>query len=73
MDHLYYSTSQTFFYTCRAYKNEETEFGPRKPWISLSGDDDGKHYILTPVSESRDSFEYELHLFIESGEKKRDR
>ena len=38
-----------------------------KPWISLSGDDDGKHYVLTPVSEARDNFEYDLHLIIESG------
>ena len=38
-----------------------------KPWISLSGDDDGKHYVLYPSSEDRNDFTYEKHMIIETG------
>merc|ERR1711997_951461 len=40
----------------------------RKPWISLSGDDDGKHYVMYPKSEDKDNWEYDLHLIIDTGE-----
>ena len=39
----------------------------RKPWISLSGDDDGKHYVMYPKSEDKDNWEYDLHLIIDTG------
>jgi hypothetical protein len=39
----------------------------RKPWISLSGDDDGNHYIMYPKSEDKDNWEYDLQLIIETG------
>ena len=52
----------------REYQALETEYGPAKPWISLSGDDDGKHYILMPVSEDRDNFDYDMELLIETGQ-----
>ena len=46
-----------------------TESGePLKPFISLSGDDDGKHYILYPVSEDKDDWTYERHLLVETGD-----
>ena len=51
----------------RDYANQETEFGLMKPWISLSGDDDGKHYVLYPSSEDRNDFTYEKHMIIETG------
>ena len=38
-----------------------------KPWIALSGDDDGNHYVLTPVSEDRIDFTYEVTMIIDSG------
>ena len=44
-----------------------TENGPAKPWIALSGDDDGKHYILMPQSEARDNFDYDMQMIIETG------
>ena len=51
-----------------AYSEEVTAEGlPLKPWISLSGDDDGKHYILYPVNEDKEDWTYEKHLIIETG------
>ena len=46
----------TNFYTLyREYGSQTTEDGRLvKPWISLSGDDDGKHYLLYPESEDTD-------------------
>ena len=38
-----------------------------KPWISLSGDDDGNHYIMYPKSEDPFDWEYDLQLIIETG------
>ena len=38
-----------------------------KPWLLLSGDDDGKHYIMTPQSEDRDDWNYDLELLVETG------
>ena len=37
------------------------------PPISLSGDDDGKHYILYPVSEDKNNWTYSKELIIETG------
>lgn len=51
----------------REYQNQETPFGPRKPWIVLSGDDDGKIYVVKPVSEDRDDFNYVSELLVDSG------
>lgn len=39
----------------------------RKPWISLSGDDDGKHYVMYPISEDKDNWEYDLQMIIDTG------
>ena len=47
------------------YEAQQTESGePVKPFISLSGDDDGKHYILYPTSEDKD----EKYLLVETGD-----
>ena len=41
----------------------------RKPWLSLSGDDDGNHYLLIPTTEDKTIFEYEKVTLIETGAK----
>ena len=37
-----------------------------KPWIAMSGDDDGNGYYMTPVSEDADDWEYSLTMLVES-------
>merc|ERR1711997_625740 len=55
------------FYPSRDYESRKNEDGsPLKPWISLSGDDDGKHYLLFPESEDKDNWNYDLHLLIDT-------
>ena len=39
----------------------------KKPWISLSGDDDGNHYVLYPRTEDKQDWSYDVHLIIETG------
>merc|ERR1711934_173535 len=40
------------FWPSEEYKNPPTAFGPQpKPWIAISGDDEGVHYIMFPKSE----------------------
>eukprot|EP00095_Tigriopus_kingsejongensis_P007119 maker-scaffold303_size215788-snap-gene-1.16 protein:Tk07119 transcript:maker-scaffold303_size215788-snap-gene-1.16-mRNA-1 annotation:"hypothetical protein DAPPUDRAFT_229131" len=55
---------QRLFYPSQEYADQSTEFGPMKPWIALSGDDDGNHYVLYPTSEARDDWTYEKHLLV---------
>jgi len=51
------------FWPSEEYKNTPTEFGAQpKPWIALSGDDDGIHYLLFPRSEDPADMEYELRI-----------
>ena len=59
----------TNFYTLyREYGSQTTEDGRLvKPWISLSGDDDGKHYLLYPESEDTDDWKYTLDMIIDTG------
>jgi len=41
---------------------------PPKPLISLSGDDDGKHYLLYPSCvDCRGEFNYDIYELIDSG------
>ena len=50
------------------YAAQRTESGdPLKPFISLSGDDDGKHYILHPATEDKDDWTYNMSLLVETG------
>ncbi|TRY79643.1 hypothetical protein TCAL_12605 [Tigriopus californicus] len=58
---------QRMFYPSQEYSEQTTEFGPMKPWILLSGDDDGNHYVVYPASEDRDDWTYERHLIVETG------
>lgn len=56
------------FYPSTSYSNQVTDGGfPVKPWISLSGDDDGKHYILYPVNENKTDWTYEKRIIIDTG------
>ena len=51
------------FWPSEQYKSTPTEFGDTpKPWIALSGDDDGIHYILFPRSEDPSNMEYDLQV-----------
>ena len=51
------------FWPSEEYKNTPTEYGSSpKPWIALSGDDDGIHYLLFPRSEDPADMEYELRV-----------
>ncbi len=52
------------------YADQSTSDGlPPKPLISLSGDDDGKHYVLYPENPGgdRSDFSYDLYLLVDSG------
>ncbi|XP_063223545.1 uncharacterized protein LOC134531678 [Bacillus rossius redtenbacheri] len=44
------------------YKSREHERSGDKPYLFLSGDDDGKHYILVPNSEDKHNWQYTTHL-----------
>ncbi|CAH1790844.1 unnamed protein product [Owenia fusiformis] len=48
------------------YPNERDT--SKKPYIMMSGDDGGTAYILTPKSERKDDWEYELHTMLDEGE-----
>jgi len=56
------------FYPSIDYESQTNEDGSRlKPWISLSGDDDGKHYLLYPQSEDKNDWNYDIETIIETG------
>ena len=56
------------FFNFSDYASQKTKDGSQvKPWISLSGDDDGKHYILYPDSEDKDNWIYHTELIIDTG------
>ena len=53
------------FWPSEEYKATPTEFGPvPKPWLALSGDDDGVHYILFPKSEDPANMEYDMQVNV---------
>jgi len=55
------------FYPSKDYEDSRLPDGrQKKPYIFLSGDDDGKHYILKPLSESPTDWSYEKHLLIDT-------
>uniref|UniRef100_A0A0N7ZC19 VCBS repeat-containing protein n=1 Tax=Scylla olivacea TaxID=85551 RepID=A0A0N7ZC19_SCYOL len=39
---------------------------PHKPYILLSGDDDGRMYVLFPNSDARDDWVYQKHILIDT-------
>lgn len=38
-----------------------------KPYIIVSGDDDGKHYILTPNSQDPNDWTYTKNVLVDTG------
>jgi len=55
------------FWPSQEYKSRRTETGTMsKPWIALSGDDDGVHYILSPKSENPDDMTYDIQVMIDT-------
>merc|ERR1711892_64411 len=55
------------FWPSEEYKNTLTEAGATpKPWIALSGDDDGVHYVMFPLSEDPTNFEYEMQVMVDT-------
>merc|ERR1711971_1414776 len=57
------------FWPSEEYKSTPTEFGPQpKPWIALSGDDDGIHYIMFPLSEDPTNWDYDLQIMVDTEE-----
>jgi len=60
---------QRLFYPSVEYQMTPNELGNLpKPWIALSGDDDGVHYILYPMSEELDNWEYEMEVMVDTEE-----
>jgi len=58
---------QRLFYPSVEYGNTPNALGNMpKPWIALSGDDDGIHYILHPLSEDLDTWEYDLKIMVDT-------
>ena len=54
------------FYPSKAYEEELVGGQQRKPLIMVSGDDDGNHYILEPISEDRGNWTYLKNLLIDT-------
>jgi len=58
---------QRLFYPSEEYKNTPNELGNQpKPWIALSGDDDGIHYIMHPMSEDPTNWDYDLKIMVDT-------
>jgi len=59
--------SPKIFYPSSAYANELALDGrPHKPWVMLSGDDDGCMYILYPDTEDRTDWTYQKQTLIDT-------
>ena len=55
------------FWPSEEYKNTPTESGAMpKPWIAISGDDDGIHYVMFPKSEDPEDFEYDIQVMVDT-------
>ncbi|XP_042881107.1 uncharacterized protein LOC122258899 [Penaeus japonicus] len=55
------------YYPNAAYAQDVAEDGmPYKPYILLSGDDDGRMYVLYPNSEDRDDWLYQKHILLDT-------
>lgn len=58
---------QRLFYPSEEYGQTLNELGNTpKPWIALSGDDDGIHYVMFPVSEELDNWEYDMQVMVDT-------
>jgi len=55
------------FWPSQEYKETLTESGAMpKPWIALSGDDDGVHYVMFPKSEDPANMEYDMQVMVDT-------
>jgi len=55
------------FWPSEEYKETLTESGAvPKPWIALSGDDDGVHYVMFPKSEDPTDMEYDMQVMVDT-------
>lgn len=55
------------FWPSEEYKETLTESGAvPKPWIALSGDDDGVHYVMFPKSEDPTNWEYDMQVMVDT-------
>ncbi|XP_063595419.1 uncharacterized protein LOC134772382 [Penaeus indicus] len=55
------------YYPNAAYAEDVAEDGmPHKPYILLSGDDDGRMYVLYPSSEDRNDWVYQKHILVDT-------
>ncbi|KAK3863385.1 hypothetical protein Pcinc_030835 [Petrolisthes cinctipes] len=57
------------YYPTQAYAEDVADDGlPHKPYILVSGDDDGRTYILMPNSDVRDDWVYQKHILVDTME-----
>jgi len=54
------------FYPSKAYETELVNGRQRKPYILVSGDDDGRHYVLEPNSEDPKDWTYTKHILVDT-------
>lgn len=55
------------YYPSAEYAAELGDDGlPHKPWLLLSGDDDGRMYVLYPNTEDRDDWVYQKHILVDT-------
>ncbi|KAG0723723.1 hypothetical protein GWK47_042066 [Chionoecetes opilio] len=55
------------YYPTADFEAEMAEDGlPHKPYILLSGDDDGRVYVLYPESDARDDWTYQKHILLDT-------
>jgi len=58
------------YYPSLAYAEDLAEDGlPHKPFLMISGDDDGRMYILWPNSDLRDDWLYQKHILVDTEER----
>ncbi|XP_065349705.1 uncharacterized protein LOC135945767 [Cloeon dipterum] len=48
------------------YKSVQHQQSGEKPYVFVSGDDDGRHYILEPVSQDPADWTYNKHLLVDT-------
>ncbi|KAK8385139.1 hypothetical protein O3P69_012143 [Scylla paramamosain] len=59
---------KTFYPTAEFAAGLAEDGLPHKPYILLSGDDDGRMYVLFPNSDARDDWVYQKHILIDTEE-----
>ncbi|XP_042220068.1 uncharacterized protein LOC121864928 [Homarus americanus] len=55
------------YYPSKAYADDVAEDGlPHKPFLLVSGDDDGRMYVLYPNTEDRNDWVYQKHILVDT-------